>query len=140
MAKSKLTQKDTPRQEDSGTPEFDAVLDEMSKMKYVDFREYAIQLFREFYGYMDEMVDLQKEGNEDCPKVIKKRSEANGEMLDWFVNKILDRIENLELHLFIAHTLLMRVRGKSLKPEGQKELASMLNVHEETAQHFMTIQ
>ena len=49
----------------------------------------------------------------------------------------MDRIENLELHVFIAHTLIKRVRGLSLKPEEQIELASMLNVHDETAQEFM---
>jgi hypothetical protein len=146
MTNSKVSSKDTQRQEESPSAKdgFGAYLDEMSKMKYVDFRKKSVEAFEEIDTGFDIVQDAIRENIKWYAKDrdtyiddIVERFENIEKLVDRYANGIMKRIENLELHIFVAHTLLKRVRGVSLEPEHQKGLAEMLNVNEEMAQDFM---
>ena len=132
MAKSNVSPKDTPRQEDS-PDEFEVHLEEMSKMKYQVFRKETIQIFKEI---QDAMLDNVK-WNAEQRRLVLNASKDAFKVNDRLLNLIIDRIENLEKILFV----FFFKKGKAEKYEEAKELASMLNINwEKTSQEWKILQ
>ena len=91
MAENTVSSKDTPGQEDS-IDGFAVHMEEMSKMKYADFRKEAIQIFKEIQDTMLENV----EWNAQQRKLVSNASKDAFKVTDRLLNLIMDRIENLE--------------------------------------------
>jgi len=123
MAKSNVSPKDTPGQGDS-LDEFEAHLEKVSKMKYVDFRKEVIQTFRQI---QDTMLDNVK-WNAEQRRLVLNASKDAFKVNDRLLNLIVDRIENLEHHIYAVAVIVKKSGGTPTSLEDLKKFASGLNI------------
>jgi len=123
MAKSNVSSKGTPRQGDS-LDEFGIHLEKMSKMKYQDFRKETIQIFKEIQDSMLENIKW----NTDQRKLILNTSKDAFKVNDRLFNLIIDRIENLEHHVYAVAVVVKKSGGTTTSLEALKNFASGLNI------------
>ena len=136
MAENTVTSKDTPGQEDSldAKEGFGAYLDEMSKMKFVDFRKRSVEAFEEIDTGFDIVQDAMLKNIDWYAKdrnkfldVIKKRFEGIDSDIGRICDGVADRLESLESILFLYNST-----KQSLGSEKRKALASALSIKEDT--------
>jgi hypothetical protein len=123
MAENTVSLKDTLKQEGS-IDGFEAHLGKMSKMKYVDFRKEAIQIFKEI---QDTMLDNVK-WNAEQRKLVLNASKDAFKVNDRLLNLIMDRIESLEHQFFAVAVIVKKLEGIPDSLEARKKFASGLNI------------
>ncbi len=123
MAENTVSLKDTLKQEGS-IDGFEAHLGKMSKMKYVDFRKEAIQIFKEI---QDTMLDNVK-WNAEQRKLVLNASKDAFKVNDRLLNLIMDRIENLEHQVYAVAVIVKKSGRTPTSLEDLKQFASGLNI------------
>ncbi|MBW2252627.1 MAG: hypothetical protein JRF60_18885 [Deltaproteobacteria bacterium] len=123
MAKAKVSSKGTPKQEDF-LDGFEVHMEEMSKMKYVDFRKAAAGLFATIHNAMIENIKWYAKDRDGYIDVITKKFKEIDEILEI----ARGRIENLEHQLYAVAVIVKKLDGTPFCDESQKKFASGLNI------------
>jgi len=123
MAENTVSSKDTSRQEDSPDG-FEVHMEEMSKMKYVDFRKEAAGLFATIHDAMIENIKWYAKDRDGYIDVITKKFKEIDEILEI----ARGHIKNLKHQLYAVAVIVKKSEGTPTSLEDLKKFASGLNI------------
>jgi len=134
MAKSKLTQKDTQGQEESldARDGFGAYLDEMSKMKFVDFRKKSVEAFEEIDTGFDIVQDAIRKNIDWYAKDRDKYLDEIGKKFEFMDEDLKQCMESIAEKISVMQGFLYVLMLKNLEEKKdmatQKEIAELLDI------------
>lgn len=133
MAKKKVSQKDTPRQEtpeDSLTEVAESLKGELQKlsgMKFTDFRQRVVAFIGDICETIEKSIEWYANDRDGYLDTITKRFESTDEVIKKISSAACNRFENLEHVVFVmAISFLEHTQGTPASHDQKKGISGLL--------------